>query len=119
MKKSFTLKSIVIVAVFSLMAFIGFNSFTNKNKTDNTAKRAVEWYTVSQITPGTDWSASNLEITSGVISEPTGDECNIDNDGNPCSARFNNNSGSPLPVNTVLDALPSGAAFQIYAKQPE
>ncbi|MBE9599844.1 hypothetical protein [Pedobacter sp. MC2016-24] len=96
----------------------GFKSDVKANKDAAVSKRTVEWYSITQIVAGPNWSASNLKISTGVTGEPTGDECNIDNEGNPCSARFNNTSGSTLPLNTPLSSLPPGVSFQIYANQP-
>lgn len=125
------LKNIAIVAVFSLIAFVGFNSFINKEEAE--AKLVQEaWY---ELTPTSDSDPAEQTINSEPLSIPPDEtsatECaQLNNLGNYCAVLLDIENLTIDPeelegktvyeaVNTYGAEIITGSASLGYARQPQ
>ena len=129
-RKLFNLKNIAMVALFSLIAFVGFNSFTDKDKAE--AKLVQEaWY---EITSTSDSDPAEQTISSDPLSTPPDEtsatECaQLNNLGNYCAVLLDIENLTIDPeeldgktvyeaVNTYGAEIITGSASAGYARQP-
>lgn len=123
-RKLFNLKNIALVAVFSLVAFIGFNSFKAKIETKGKPTAVLQWYSITITDPSDPNNQANQEVSTSTISTPPLTDsfgcARTMNSGNTCAVQLSvPTTGYLIPAGTKLNALPSGVTFSgTSAKEP-
>lgn len=104
-RKLFNIKNMAIVAVFSLIAFVSFNSFINK---DNTAeqKMTTQWY---KFKTSVSLNPTRSEALEPSNYEPVGETPPCSSDEIFCGVLADDNSGLPdlgssTTANSVINA---------------
>lgn len=115
------LMGVVAAIVLVLTTILTFAFKADFSKIDRNNKVfANQWYTLT-LAPGNPNLPANQQISGTTGSQPTSEECNIDNEGNPCAVELSFSGTPPTfpPGTTVQAAISAGGTVVAYTRQPE
>lgn len=107
----------LIVGVLTMT--FAFKASVNKDDQSTNKMFASQWYTLT-LTAGNPNLPANQQLSGTIGEQPTGEDCNIDNEGNPCAVQLSFSGTPPSfpPGTTVQSAISAGGTVVSYTRKP-